>query len=194
VLQQLLEDPLALLVLSVYALNIFFRPLDRSPHSMPTGFQTAFPKFYARLTERDGAEIEHVAGVPLPESYKRLLRCARGFWLLGGSIRFDTQHAFFHHFEPLDKLTPQQRQMVVRKGGTWPPASHGMLCFAEFFMEADGDQVLWDVSGGLRGGEYPIYYYAHGSRTPSVRKLADSFETRLREFLSYSEFADVDED
>ena len=105
---------------------------------MPNRFQTAFPKFYARLTERDGAEIEHilppasdaeiaeiehVAGVPLPESYKRLLRCARGFWLLGGSIQFDTQHPFFHHFEPLDKLTPQQRQMVVRKGGTWPTVS-----------------------------------------------------------------------
>jgi hypothetical protein len=86
---------------------------------MPNRFQTEFPKFYARLTERDGAEIEHIR----------------------------------------------------------PPASHGMLCFAEFFMEAEGDQVLLDFSGGLRGGEYPIYYYAHGARPPSVRKLADSFET-----------------
>jgi hypothetical protein len=31
-----------------------------------------------------------------------------------------------------------------------------MLCFAEFFMEADGDQVLFDVSKGLINGEYPI--------------------------------------
>jgi hypothetical protein len=176
---------------------------------MPKRFQTEFPEFYARLTERDGAEIEHIlppatdaeiaeierrVGVPLPESYKRLLRCARGFWLLGGSIQFGTEHPFFHDFEPLEKLTPQQREVVARKGGGWPPASHGMLCFAEFFMEADGDQVLWDVSGGLLGGEYPIYYYAHEARPPSVRKLADSFETWLGEFLSYRQFAHEDED
>ena len=61
-------------------------------------------------------------------------------------------------------------------------------------MEADGDQVLWDVSGGLRAGEYPIFYYAHEARPPSVRKLADSFETWLGEFLSYGEFAREDED
>jgi len=64
-----------------------------------------------------------------------------------------------------------------------------MLCFAEFFMEADGDQVLWDVSRGLVDGEYPIYYYAHEARPPSVRKLADCFDTWLGEFLQYEEFA-----
>lgn len=69
-----------------------------------------------------------------------------------------------------------------------------MLCFAEFFMDADGDQVLWDISGGLRDGEYPIYYYAHEARPPSVRKIADSFETWLGEFLNYREFAREDED
>jgi hypothetical protein len=176
---------------------------------MPRRFQSEFPEFYARLKERGGAQIEHIlpgasdveiieierrVGVPLPDSYKRLLRCARGFWLLGGSIQFDTQHPFFHAFEPLDKLTPKQRQIVSSKGGGWPPPSHGMLCFAEFFMEADGDQVLWDVSGGMRGGEYPIYYYAHEARPPSVRKLSDTFQSWLGEFLSYRQFAQEDED
>ena len=176
---------------------------------MPQRFQKDFPGFYRLLIGRDGAEIEHIlppatdaeiagierkCGVPLPDSYKRLLRCARGFWLLGGSIQFGSQHPFFHDFPPLERLTLQQRQVVACKGGSWPPASHGMLCFAEFFMEADGDQVLWDVSQGLRDGEYPIYYYAHNARPPSVCKLSENFKSWLGEFLSYKEFALADED
>jgi hypothetical protein len=176
---------------------------------MPQRFQKDFPEFHRSLKDRSGAEIRHVlppateediaaierqCGVPLPASYKRLLRCARGFWLLGGRIQFGSQHPFFHDFPPLEKLTPQQRQVVARKGGPWPPASQGMLCFAEFFMKADGDQVLWDVSHGLTGGEYPIYYYAHEARPPSVRKFSDNFETWLGEFLRYREFTPHDED
>jgi hypothetical protein len=163
-------------------------------------FQQHFPAFHQSLVERDGADIEEVLppatdaeiaqleqslGVPLPESYKRLLRCARGFWLLGGVIQFSSGHPFFHDFPPLDRLTPLQRQTLTAKGGGWPPPSQGMLCFAEFFMEADGDQVLWDVSRGLQSGEYPIYYYAHEDRTPSVRKMADSFDQWLTECLNY---------
>ena len=139
---------------------------------MPQRFQKDFPDFYQRLIEREGAEIEQILppasdieigelerrlGVPLPESYKRLLRCARGFWLLGGIIQFGSQHPFYHDFPPLEQLTPPQRKMLERKGGGWPPPSQGMLCFAEFFMEADGDQVLWDVSSGLLADDYPIF-------------------------------------
>lgn len=79
--------------------------------------------------------------------------------------------------------------MVEAKGGTWPPPSQGMLCFGEFFMEADGDQVLFDVSGGLQHGEYPVMYYAHESCPPTVRKLADTFEQWLDGFLDYKEFS-----
>jgi hypothetical protein len=164
---------------------------------MPQRFQKDFPEFYRALTERGGAQIEEIlppateaeiaeieaqCGVPLSESYKRLLRCARGSWLLGGIIQFGPEHPFFHKF-------PQKRR-DGRKGGVWPPPSQGMLCFAEFFMEADGDQVLWDVSRGLRDCEYPIYYYHHESLTPSVRQLSANFETWLGEFLSYREFMD----
>ena len=176
---------------------------------MPQRFQKDFPEFYRALTERNGAEIEQIlppatdaeiteieaqCGVPLPASYKRLLQCARGFWLLGGAIQFGPQHPFFHSFPRLEELTAQQRQTIARKGGGWPPPSQGMLCFAEFFMEADGDQVLWDVSRGLRDGEYPIYYYAHESHPPSVRQLSADFEIWLGEFLSYRAFIAEDDD
>src|SRR6516225_9900440 len=116
-----------------------------------------FPRF-ARLAVDRGLEnvlpaatrdeltaLESSLHVPLPPSYKALLRCARGFWLMGGVVQFGPQHPFFHDFPPLDQLTEQQRQVVTMKGGPWPPVSQGMLCFAEFFMEADGDQVLFDT-------------------------------------------------
>jgi hypothetical protein len=174
---------------------------------MPQRFQKDFPDFYQRLIERDGAEIEQILspaseieigelerrlGVPLPDSYKRLLRCARGFWLLGGAIQFGSQHPFYHDFPPFEQLTPPQRKMAEIKGGSWPPPSQGMLCFADFFMEADGDQVLWDVSSGLLDGEYPIYYYAHEDKPPSVRKMADRFDAWLGMFLNYPEFIPED--
>jgi len=163
----------------------------------------AFPKFAAKLGDGSAYLFEHVqppatdeelwdlerkVGKPLPESYKSLLRCGRGFWLLGGVVQFGRQHPFFHDFEPLDMLTPLQRKAVERKGGKWPPPSQGMLCFAEFFMEADGDQVLFDVSKGLVGGEYPVMYYAHEERPPSVRQLATGFQDFLEGLLDYPMF------
>jgi hypothetical protein len=112
---------------------------------------------------------------------------------MGGVVQFGSQHPFVHDFPPFASLTPPQRQVVALKGGSWPPASQGMLCFAEFFMEADGDQVLFDTSRGLVGGEYPIMYWAHEGRPPSVRKLADSFGEFMQGFLEYPEFnQDVD--
>jgi len=144
-------------------------------------------------SEPDIRALEESLGVSLPESYKQLLRCARGLWLFGGAVQFGTQHPFFHEFPPLKDLTPQQREVVKLKGGKWPPPSEGMLCFAEFFMEADGDQVLFDVKNGLRNGEYSIMYYAHESRPPTVRKLADDFHTFLEGLLDRQEFRSEDE-
>ena len=169
-----------------------------------TRVAVAFPEFAVRLgdgsavglendqppaTDADLREMEEAVGVPLPESYKRLLRCGREFWLLGGVVQFGFQPPFVHEFEPLDTLTPQQQLSVKQKGGSWPPPSQGMVCFAEFFMEADGDQVLFDVSGGPSGGEYPVMYYAHESRPPSVRRLAGTFPEFLAAFLDYPGFA-----
>ena len=57
-----------------------------------------------------------------------------------------------------------------------------MLCFAEYFAEADGDQVLFDTSH-QSGGEFPVVYYAHERRPPVVRTLAPSFEQFINELL-----------
>ncbi|TWT96039.1 SMI1 / KNR4 family protein [Botrimarina colliarenosi] len=164
-----------------------------------------FPQFAEKLLARSDADIGNVAagassldlaelesrlGIQLPESYKTLLRCGREFWLFGGSIQFSFQHPFFHDFQTYEALTPQQKQVVKRKsGGAWPPPSQGMLCFAEFFMEADGDQVLFDVTKGMTNGEYPVMYYDHEDHPPSVRKLADDFVTFIDGFLDYEQWA-----
>jgi hypothetical protein len=169
----------------------------------------SFPKFATYLGDGSTHLLEHVerpashmelmelkrtVGIPLPESYKSLLRCSRGFWLLGGVVQFGVQHPFFHDFEPLDKLTPLQRQVVQQKGSQWPPPSQGMLCFAEFFLEADGDQVLFDVSNGLVNGEYPVMYYAHEQIPAAVRLLAITFEDFMEQFLVYPAFSVGEED
>jgi hypothetical protein len=139
-------------------------------------------------SKEEVAQVESKAGVPLPESYKQLLQCTRGFWLMGGVVQFGEQHPFVHEFVPLESLPPSHQEVVKRKGGVWPPPSDGMLCFAEFWLEADGDQVLFDTSQGLVGGEYPVMYYAHSSRPPTVRRLASSFREFVEEFLQYEAF------
>lgn len=159
-----------------------------------------FPRFAALHEERQPEkvlppaseteirEIEEGIGLPLPDSYKTFLRCTRGLWLMGGVIQFGAQHPFTHDFEPIEKLTPVQRRMVTVKGGQWPPPSQGLLCFAEFSMEADGDQVLFDVRNGLINGEYPVVYYAHEEHPPSVRVLASSFRELIENCLEYPQF------
>ena len=63
----------------------------------------------------------------------------------------------------------------------WPPPTEGMLCFADYCLEADGDQVMFDVSGGMVDGEYPVYYYNHDG--PTIRKAANSFKEFLEDFV-----------
>jgi len=164
-----------------------------------------FPRFARLAADRDLeqvlppasaseiAALEEELALPLPESYKALLACARGFWLLGGVVQFGAQHPFVHDFPPLEALNAQQRRMVALKGGPWPPASQGMLCFAEFFMEADGDQVLFDTRRGLVRGEYPVMYWAHEARPPEVRRLAEGFGEFMEEFLQYPAFTEPED-
>ncbi len=154
-----------------------------------------FPLFVSKLTKDadpeqvlDGATEEEIEKkeeqlkIPLPKSYRNFLRLTRGFWLFGGSVQFGSQHPFFHNFPKLEDLNNAQKKVVEMKGGGWPPPSDGMLCFVEYFRDADGDQVLFDVSNGLINNEYPVYYYSHESRPPTVEKLANSFSEWLENY------------
>jgi hypothetical protein len=166
-----------------------------------------FPRFAANVERGLGEPIEHILeaasdddisrieqrlGIPLPESYKAFLRCTRGFWAMGGIVQLNSCHPYFHEFPSFEKLTEIQKSAVRQQGGPWPPPSQGMLCFAELSMEADGDQLLFDVSNGLVDDEYPVYYYAHEGAPASIRKLADSFEQWLNEFLECEAFQNED--
>jgi hypothetical protein len=164
--------------------------MSNSKENLLMAMQDVFHGFVVAGTALEKHDVEHVQpgideegvvqledrlGVPLPSSYKEFLRRARGFWLLGGTVQFDVQHPFFHTFSKLEELNQQQRNVVEQKGDVWPPPSDGMLCFAEYFRDADGDQVLFDVSEGLVEGEYPVMYYSHETRPPFVERVAGSF-------------------
>ena len=150
-----------------------------------------FPKFASMLEECDPEniepgltteqinELENDLGIPLPESYKNFISKCNSLWLFGGPVQFGSQHPFFHDFPPIESMNPQQLAVIKQRGGNWPPPSQGMLCFAEYFWQADGDQVLFKVDDGLDDGEYPIYYYSHESNPPSVTKVANTFSEWL---------------
>lgn len=132
-------------------------------------------------SDEDIAKEEGLLGIPLPESYKRFLKLTRGFDLFGGSVQFGAQHPFPHDFPKIGELSDAQLKVVKMKGGGWPPPSQGMLCFAEYFRDADGDQVLFDVAGGLVDGEYPVVYYSHETHPPTTTQIAASFAEWLNE-------------
>lgn len=160
---------------------------------MNASFETHFPTFARFLTSGladpidevgQAASVEEIAteegslGVPLPLSYKTFLMTARSVSIQGGGFQMGPEHPFFHHFPLLEQLPPRQRARVKH----WPPPSEGMLCFADFWLDGDGDQTLFDVSQGLVDGEYPVFYYNHDD--PSVRKLADSFAEFIEQVLA----------
>ena len=113
------------------------------------------------VTDEELATEEQLLGLPLPEKLKLLVRASRHVQLEG----FHLGHLFFH----------EQR-------GELPGPSDGMLCFAEYWLEADGDQMLMDPRD-LPADDPPVYYYAHG--VPEVRPLGKSFSVWL-ESLSRS--------
>ena len=118
------------------------------------------------LTDDEIRELEKNLHINLPASYKRFLKCTRGFSILGGAVQMSERHPFFHP----NGLTA------------------GMLCFAEFFMEGDGDQVLFDVTQEAENFEYPVYYYDHEATPSNIRKIANNFEQWLSEFPTYEAF------
>ncbi|MGI9327150.1 MAG: SMI1/KNR4 family protein [Pseudomonadales bacterium] len=121
------------------------------------------------------AKLETSLGILLPNSYKSFLEISGGLWLLGGAVQLSSNHPFPHDFPAYKDLSPQHKTVVRQRGGIWPPPSQGMLCFAEYFLEADGDQVLFKTDEDPLDGEYPVYYYAHENSPARVSQVADSF-------------------
>ncbi len=140
------------------------------------------------MTAEEISTLEAHLQTQLPRSYKQFLGYLSGFTAFDDAVQLGNQHPFFHRFKPKEALSAQQQKVIAQRGGNWPPPSNGMLCFGEAFMEADGDQVLFDLSQMNAEGECPVYYYAHESSPPAVRKIADSFAQWLNEFGSYPEF------
>jgi hypothetical protein len=139
-------------------------------------------------TPDDLAREEALLRISLPSSYREFLLCTRGFWLRGGVVQMSSGHPFFHRWGPFEALKPAAQRAVCMSGRGWPPPTENMLCFAEFFMEADGDQVLFRIHEGLVRGEYPVYYYAHEAATPEARLLEPSFSSWLNDCLYYDAF------
>lgn len=128
------------------------------------------------------AALEAQLPVALPDSYKRFLEIARGVRFWGGGFEMDEGHPFVLDFPPLEGMTWRHKFDIAKRGTGWPPPSQGMLCFAEFWLEGDGDKALFDVHGGLVDGEYPVYYYNH--ERSEVRALAPSFHEWLERVVT----------
>lgn len=119
-----------------------------------------FPRF-ARFLRRRLDRIEQLeGGVPeeeagqgasWPAAYRRWREGVRVLDL--ETLKFGEEHPF----------------LVASAVADLP--SQGMLCIADYALEADGDQVLLDPREG--GDDPPVFYYAHG--VPEVRRLAASF-------------------
>jgi len=132
------------------------------------------PYTLSEIEQLEREELEQ----SLPPSYRAFLQIAGGMCLQGGAVRIHGRQLFFLYFPPLESMKWEQRRQAGRQnGGVWPPPSEGMLCFADFWSEGDGDQALFDVSGGLVDGEYPVFYYNHDQG--STRRIADGFRDWL---------------
>jgi hypothetical protein len=106
-------------------------------------------------SETDLAGFEKTLSLKLPATYRTFLHCTRSIELEG--LKFGIEHPFVHEAKP----------------GVILP-TEGMLCIADYWLEADGDQVLFDLKGHA-GDDPPVFYYAHGQAPPRVRPLAPTF-------------------
>jgi hypothetical protein len=132
-----------------------------------------FPKFAQFLRKRAGeidqmeepahesdiAKVEQVLGVPLPGAYRQLLKCTRAVNLGGLSICLED--------------TGSHPAVIPGEKG-----SSAAICIAEYWLEADGDQVLVECSSTPEH-DPPVFYYAHAVGSHTARRLAPSLSTWL---------------
>lgn len=106
--------------------------------------------------ETELAELSRTVGT-LPSAYRTFLAHTREL-VVGDTLRLTGSHPFVHTSAKVALPT------------------EGMLCFGEFWFEADGDQVLFDLRDGVPD-DPPVLYYAHGRRV--VEQVAPAFTTWL---------------
>jgi hypothetical protein len=103
------------------------------------------------------ARLEQDLGLRLPGAYRTFLRCAREV-VVGDTLQITSAHPFVH--DSARVALPTQ----------------GMLCIGEYWLDADGDQVLFDLRKEFApdtADDPPVLYYDHGR--PAVRPIANSF-------------------
>ncbi|OAI39927.1 hypothetical protein AYO40_05275 [Planctomycetaceae bacterium SCGC AG-212-D15] len=132
---------------------------------------THFPKFARFLKKRatdietmeppataiELADLERSLGVALPEIHKQFLLCTRSLRI--GGLDLSVIHADIVS-SPKDLTLPTE----------------GMLAIADYFLEADGDQVLF-APDSLGESDPPVFYYAHAGLPPAVRQMSPHFST-----------------
>jgi hypothetical protein len=130
---------------------------------------TPYPEFARFLASnasriqslRPGASSDEIAqlgrdlDISIPASYAQFLKCTREV-IVDDTLQITSLHPFIHE---------------SRDGGL---PTEGMLCIADFWLEADGDQALLALSDNTDDNP-PVLYYAHEQRPPSVRQIADTF-------------------
>ncbi|HEX6352711.1 SMI1/KNR4 family protein [Actinophytocola sp.] len=100
-----------------------------------------------------GASEAELPAMALPAAYRRFLVRTREL-VIGDTLRLTRDHPFVH----------TSTKVVL--------PTEGMLCFGEYWFEADGDQVLFDLRDGVVD-DPPVLYYAHGRRT--VERIGKTF-------------------
>ena len=56
--------------------------------------------------------------------------------------------------------------------------TEGLMCFADYWLDADGDQVLFDLRNDS-SDDPPVFYYSHEANPPCIRRIASSFSEWL---------------
>jgi hypothetical protein len=140
------------------------------------------------------SHLQDSLGIYLPDSYKDLLRRAKGFSFLSGVATIGRYH-YFPDFEPFEAGSFERGGMIQISGG-WPPPPKSVLHFGAFSSPPEAGDLLFDARQGLQGGEYPILYCEHKSEScglieakgQTVRTIASNFPELLDRFFDFEEF------
>jgi hypothetical protein len=107
----------------------------------------------AGLDDAALARLETELGLRLPGAYRAFLQCVREI-VVGDTLQMTSLHPFVHD------------------SATVALPTQGMVCIADYWLEADGDQAMLDLRDDA-GDDPPVLYYDHGR--PAVRTIAKSF-------------------